>query len=303
MSFVAPPPVANHAHTFPAVANPERLRAPDVQRAVNSNARCVLRSDLLSLNFNSSVTFRRNLNRQFFGPLHTPYLWHGSAVPHLSFVAPPPVANHVSTFPAVANPERLRAPHAQRAVNSNARCVLRSDLLSLNFNSSVTFRRDLNRNSLRPRHTPYLWHGSAVPHLSFVAPPPVANHAHTFAAVANPERLRAPHAQRAANSNARCVLRSDLLSLNFNSSVTFRRDLNRNSLRPRHTPYLSHGSAVRQMSFVAPPPAANYAHTFPAVANPERLRAPKVQRAVNSSTAFISLLYALGMSKLPSTNK
>jgi hypothetical protein len=78
MSFVAPPLYANHAYTFPAVANPERLRAPDVQRAASPNARCVLRSDLLSLNSSPSIQFPFDLNRQFFRPLHTPYLSHGS---------------------------------------------------------------------------------------------------------------------------------------------------------------------------------------------------------------------------------
>jgi hypothetical protein len=50
--------------------------------------------------------------------------------------------------------------------------------------------------------------------------------------------------------------------------------LNRHFIGPRHTPYLSHGSAVRHMALVAPPPGANQANTFPAMANSIDLRPP-----------------------------
>ena len=69
------------------------------------------------------------------------------------------------------------------------------------------------------------------------------------------------------NPNARCVLRSNELGLNLSASVAVPLDLNREILGPRHTPYLSHGSAVRHMAYVAPPPGAYHGHTFPAVAN------------------------------------
>jgi hypothetical protein len=74
------------------------------------------------------------------------YLSHGSALRHMALVAPPPGANHVHTFPAAANANDPLAPGAQPAANPNARCVLRSDSLRLNFTASSTVRLDLNRN-------------------------------------------------------------------------------------------------------------------------------------------------------------
>jgi hypothetical protein len=52
-------------------------------------------------------------------------------------------------------------------------------------------------------------HGSAVRHMARVALPPGAQQLDTLRAVANKNDPRAPGAQLTANSNARCVLRSD----------------------------------------------------------------------------------------------
>ena len=113
----------------------------------------------------------------------------------------------------------------------------------------------------------YLSHGSAVRHMSLVAPPPGAKQVGTLSAVANTNDFFAPGVQRADNSNARCVLRSDQRSVNLASSVTLPLALNGKFFRPRHTPYLSHGSAVRQVAIVAPPPGAKQVNTFRTVAN------------------------------------
>ena len=55
-----------------AVADPKNL-PPNAPPAANSNARCVLRSDLLGLSRDPSVTWVFGLNRHFLGPRHTPY--------------------------------------------------------------------------------------------------------------------------------------------------------------------------------------------------------------------------------------
>jgi len=83
------------------------------------------------------------------------YLSHGSAVRQMAHVAPPPGAKDVNLFVAVANSNDHRAPGVQLVVNSNARCVLRSNQLSWNFVPSITLPTDLNRSLFRPRHTPY----------------------------------------------------------------------------------------------------------------------------------------------------
>jgi hypothetical protein len=171
MDAVAPPPGATHGHTLRTVANPNCVRAPGVQLAANPNARCVLRSDQLGLSHVSSIILRLYLNRKLFGPRHTPYLLHGSAVRHMDAVAPPPGATHGHTLRTVANPNCVRAPGVQLAANPNARCVLRSDQLGLSHVSSITLRLYLNRKLFGPRHTPYLSHGSAVRHTRSTAPP------------------------------------------------------------------------------------------------------------------------------------
>jgi hypothetical protein len=83
------------------------------------------------------------------------YLWHGSAVPHMHLMAPPSGANHVNISSAVGNANGLHAPGIRQVVNSNVRCVLRSNQLCLNRTSSMASLLDLNRNTFGPRHTPY----------------------------------------------------------------------------------------------------------------------------------------------------
>jgi hypothetical protein len=162
--------------------------APHVRVRVESNARCVLRSDESSLNFGSSVARVLIANRDFFRPRHTPYT-------QLMFSTGQP------------------APHVRVRVESNARCVLRSDESSLNFGSSVARVLIANRDFFRPRHTPYT-------QLMFSTGQP------------------APHVHVRVESNARCVLRSDESSLNVGSSVVRVLIANRDFFRPRHTPYM-----------------------------------------------------------------
>jgi hypothetical protein len=165
------------------------------------------------------------------------YLSHGSALRHMAFVAPPPGAKHVNSLTAMANRKNLRAPRTQRDENPNARCVLRSDACGVNRIPSITALLDLHQHFFRPRHTPYLSHGSAVRHMAFVAPPPGAKHVNSLTAVANRKNLRAPRTQRDENPNARCVLRSDACGVNRIPSITALLDLHQHFFRPRHTPY------------------------------------------------------------------
>jgi hypothetical protein len=68
-----------------------------------------------------------------------------------------------------------------------------------------------------------------------MAPPPGATSIDFFA----------PGALIDVNPNARCVLRSDQRSANNMPSIKLPLVLHRRLLGPRHTPYLSHGSAAR----------------------------------------------------------
>jgi hypothetical protein len=138
-------------------------------------------------------------------------------------VTHPTWANHVNSFTAVANSRSL-APRAQLDDESNARCVLRSDLRNLSLTASIILPLDLNRERFGPRHTPYLGQSRQQLYCGGV--------------LLLSRRSLAPRAQLDDESNARCVLRSDLRSLSMTASIILPLDLNRERFGPRHTPYI-----------------------------------------------------------------
>jgi hypothetical protein len=66
------------------------------------------------------------------------------------------------------------------------------------------------------------------------------------------------------------------------------------------TLYLSHGSAVRQMAIVAPPPGAKQVNRLRTVANTKDFCAPAVQRDDNSNARCVLRSDQLGMNLAPS---
>ena len=137
-ALVAPPPGAKPVDTFAAVANSNDLLAPGMQKVVDPNARCVLRSGQRSLNSAPSITQPLVGNQNSSDRGTHPTLGPNKSTPSQRWLT-----------------KTTCAPDSQPAVNPNARCVLRSDLRSVNSVTSITWKFDLNRKFFGPRHTPY----------------------------------------------------------------------------------------------------------------------------------------------------